>query len=86
MKIHERMKLGELKSFDLFHRTSFVRELEMEADTAIRSPGYPIQFWRDVSLYGVREAIAYVRNGEHGDAVKLEAAWKRIMAAMAATK
>lgn len=70
--------LRDLKKYDADNGASVVRQLEMEADMAITSPGYPIQFWKDVQLYGVDEAILYVKNGKHGNAEALAEKWKKI--------
>lgn len=37
-----------------------VRELEMAVDGCLVDTAYAIQFWRDVELYGIREAYLYL--------------------------
>lgn len=70
--------LRDLRDHDLRHDSSIVRQLEMQVDAAINEAGYRLQFWRDVSLYGVDEAILYVHNGGYGDVDAISAAWERI--------
>lgn len=48
--------LKDLESRDL------VRELEMLQESVPQPTGYTIQFWRDVQLYGLREAMMYFAN------------------------
>jgi len=57
---------------------SMVREFEMATDMLLTSPGYQLQFCQDVRLYGVREAILYVKNGNHGDWEAIQQEWDRI--------
>jgi hypothetical protein len=80
----ERAKLHTLRQLDAKHGESYVREIEMAADVALTTPNYSVQFWRDVAVYGMREAILYVRNGDYGDADAILAKWddvqKRIRA------
>ncbi len=76
----ERATLATLWKIDVAQDASYVREIEMTADTALTSPGYSVQFWRDVQVYGMREAILYVRNGNHGDADALLTKWNEIQA------
>lgn len=78
MKLPKRATLQELQRVDSERGTSYVRELEMEVEV-IPDRGAIMQFWRDVGLYGVREAILYVRNGpwsEHSDTISR--AWDEI--------
>lgn len=78
MKIY----LSKLQKYDKNHGTSIVRELEMIADSCITSPGYSIQFWRDVALYGIDEAIAYVMTGKHGDYEQLKTKFEKVLRRM----
>ena len=78
----KRIFYKDLVEYDRRKGTSLVRELEMEVDGALTTPHYSVQFWKDVRLYGLREAVAYVRNGNHGDADKIQAAIDRIIKAM----
>lgn len=75
---HHRYYLKDLDRHDLEHDDCVVRQLEMEVDAAITSPGYAVQFWRDVRLYGMDEAILYVRNGNHGNADAIQAEWQNV--------
>lgn len=73
-----RWTLGRLGQHDQQNGDCAVRELEMAVDAALYHSGYSVQFWRDVELYGVQEAIAYVRNGKMGDHAKIQEAWDSI--------
>lgn len=73
-----RITKSVLDRYDAENDTSIVRELEMEVDSCITSPGYGVQFWHDVYLYGVDEAILYIRNGNHGDWQTLAQKWEAI--------
>lgn len=57
----------ELRKIDLSQGKSLVRELEMSVDCAVNDSMYSLQFWRDCELYGIDEAILYVKNGNHGN-------------------
>lgn len=72
------IRLHQMRSHDLANDDETVRELEMIVDGAIKTPGYTLQFWKDVSLYGVDGAISYVRNNNHGDADVIQNEWNRI--------
>lgn len=74
----DKCRLVHLKAHDAKTDDSLVRELEMAVDMAFTSPGYAIQFWQDVQLYGIWEAILYVKNGKHGNAATIQAEWDRI--------
>jgi hypothetical protein len=51
---------------------STVRELEMHVDSALVRTSYAPQFWRDVELYGLREAHAILLNHpEYYDAERM---------------
>lgn len=48
---------------DQLYGTSLQRLLEMAVDGVVASdPIYSVQFWRDMSLYGMSEAGAYLRS------------------------
>lgn len=71
--------LRTLEAFDREHDDCVVRELEMEVDSILnQDSGRIMQFWRDVQLYGVNEAIMYVRNESADQADRIEAAWEKI--------
>lgn len=74
----KKVYLRDLQRYNREREESVVRQLEMTADMAITSPGYSIQLWRDVQLYGVDEAILYMRNGNHGDADAVSREWAAI--------
>lgn len=74
MKVFKRM----MDKHDRENDDCIVRQLEMCVDNTIITPGYSIQFWRDVALYGVEEAILYLRNGKHGNADVLAKEWEEI--------
>lgn len=74
----KRVYLRDLRDHDLRHNDSVVRSLEMQVDAAINEAGYRLQFWRDVALYGVDEAILYVHNGGYGDVDAISKCWERL--------
>ncbi len=74
----KRWYLHLLRKYDREHNKEVVRQLEMSADANITAAGYTIQFWNDVSTYGVDEAILYVKNGNYGNAAAIKADWDRI--------
>lgn len=56
--------LRDLRKIEQAQGESWVRLLEMHTDSILDyNAGKTIQFWEDVKLYGVDEAILYVRNG-----------------------
>jgi hypothetical protein len=55
-KIYDR----DLVRYDGEHGTSLRRELEMAVEAGLSSAGYAVQFWRDMGLYGLDEAITYL--------------------------
>jgi len=73
----KRIDLRTMQKHDIANHDCAVRELEMEVDAALdpNYAGYTLQFWRDVNLYGVDEAILYVRNGKYGDADRIQKRW-----------
>lgn len=70
--------LRMLMEHDRIHDDCMVREFEMLTDILLITPMYQLQFWQDVRLYGVREAILYVKNGNHGDWEAIQREWDRI--------
>lgn len=52
--------LHTLEKHDKDHNDSLVRLIEMKVDAFNLESGYRLQFWRDVKLYGVDEALSYV--------------------------
>jgi hypothetical protein len=66
----------QLRTFDLAYQNEVVRRLEMAVDLAIHDRGYILQFWRDTKLYGVDEAILYVKNGNYGDYSAIQKEWE----------
>lgn len=80
MNLPRRVTLQFLQRIDSERGTSYVRELEMEVD-AIPDRGAVMQFWDDVRLYGVKEAVLYVRNGPWSEHVaSIGKAWGEISA------
>lgn len=57
MKIYQR----HIEQYDAEHNKSLLRELEMLIDSICYDQGMVIQFFRDLKLYGIREAMAYLR-------------------------
>lgn len=74
------VRLVHLREHDLAHHASLVRELEMVADSAITATGYAVQFWTDVRIYGIDEAIMIVEDNKRGDASAIRAKWEEIKA------
>lgn len=72
------INLRMLMEHDRRHEDCMVREFEMAIDDRFPDPAYALQFWQDVRLYGVREAILYVKNGNHGDWEAIQREWDRI--------
>jgi hypothetical protein len=62
--VKKRLYLRELVKFDLAHGSSLVRWVEMTVDRLLKpgGEGYSIQFWKDAELYGLDEAVLYLRN------------------------
>lgn len=60
----KRITLQMLKNWDNQHDSSIVRELEMSVDAVLIDSTYSIQFWKDVELYGIREALQYLQQTE----------------------
>lgn len=59
-----RLTLNKMREYDLRFSQSSVRLMEMKVDACLR-PGhanYSLQFWEDVRLYGLREAVLYIVN------------------------
>lgn len=76
--------LRNLEAFDATAGESVVRELEMDVDNILsHSAGRIMQFWRDVQLYGVDEAITYVRNEDADEADAIQVKWEGIRERMA---
>lgn len=55
------LRTREMQDYDLQNDESEVRLLEMLVDSGSTDPRLPIQFWRDVDVYGVREAYLYLK-------------------------
>lgn len=52
-----------LEKYDVENNTSLLRELEMSVDNVLAfNQEYAIQYWRDMELYGLGEANAYLDN------------------------
>jgi hypothetical protein len=73
--MQKRITLLALREYDKANDTSIAREIEMAVDTAI------LQFWRDTSLYGLQEAVLYLRGYARqklADPAKVEAVAKMV--------
>ncbi len=62
-----RMLLRDLRAFEAAHEededlSCIVRQIEMTVDSLAGYGPHVIQFWRDVELYGLREAIIYLED------------------------
>lgn len=54
-----RWNLNKLKKYDSDNFTSIVREIEMTLDILTSDTSVIMQFWTDVELYSVTEALQY---------------------------
>lgn len=54
--------LQRLQKLDEKRQSSNVRLIEMVVDKITNHDGYSMQFWRDVEICGLREAIMYLHN------------------------
>lgn len=59
-----RLYFSRLQEYDLANDTSHVREIEMAVDASLLDTAYAVQFWKDVRMYGLKEAVLYLRNTE----------------------
>lgn len=58
----KRIYFLDLRNHDLEYDDDLVREIEMIVDSVLIQTGYAIQFWRDVAIYGIDEALLYLKN------------------------
>lgn len=61
----KRITLAQIRAYDaanIKNESCLVRQLEMEVDYLTINDGYSVQFFRDLNLYGLREAIRYLKN------------------------
>jgi len=57
-----KLYLNILAEIDRKEEESYIRLIEMLVDRiASKTPSYSIQFWRDVKIYGLSEAIVYLK-------------------------
>jgi len=59
----DRLMLRRAQEHDLSSGTSWVRLLEMELESKV-SNGIMLQFFRDFEIYGLREAMLYLKGYE----------------------
>lgn len=57
-----RIYLRKLQELDKKRGSSNVRLIEMIVDKITNNDGYSMQFWKDVEICGLREAIMYLHN------------------------
>lgn len=57
-----RVYLHKLQELDKKCGSSNIRLIEMIVDGITNNDGYSVQFWRDVEICGLREAIMYLHN------------------------
>ena len=57
----KRITLRMLEEMDKRDVASRVRRLEMAVDGCVTTTAYSMQFWNDVRLYGIREALLYLQ-------------------------
>ena len=70
-------------TFAILTEKDEVRHLEMLVDRVATNPGISIQFWSDVRLYGVDEAVTYLRRYcPSADYTELDSLVSRIRDAM----
>ncbi len=62
MKKQKRVTLNMLQAYDKKHGESIVRLLEMSVESLLMQQAYSLQFWRDVSIYGLSEAYLLLHN------------------------
>lgn len=62
MLTKKRATLRKLEQYDLANDTSWVRTIEMYGDAVMCNHPYTVQFWNDVKLYGLDEALTYLVN------------------------
>ena len=83
----KRIRLHHLRNFDYANDESLTRELEMAVDSVLIKTDYAPQFWRDVTLYGVDEAIGLLRQSGCADndrvTTEVTPVWQRIKIALA---
>ena len=58
----KRIHLGDIRALDRKKNFSNLRWLEMTIEQDALSQGVVLQFFRDLHLYGLNEAMAYVRS------------------------
>jgi hypothetical protein len=79
----KRLFLKALQDYDASHGTHFVREMEMTVESGLKDTGYSMQFWQDVRVYGLKEAVLYLKNGDlHRNLAAVESMMAAIMAAV----
>lgn len=66
IKVRRRLFLSVLNEIDNFYQDdedngSNVRLIEMIVDDITGNDGYSMQFWQDVKIYGLSEAIMYLQ-------------------------
>lgn len=51
-----------IEAIDTQKGTSYLRQIEMTVDQVVThyDPAYGVQFWRDVAIYGLKEAMMYL--------------------------
>jgi hypothetical protein len=60
-----------LRQWDQKHDSDLVRELEMHVDAVLIRSDYSPQFWTDASLYGIDEALLYLKNQDNPKVARL---------------
>ncbi len=74
----KRWTLLELRRAEDRDGESYIRELEMDVEGIVHHPLQVLQFWKDVELYGVDEAILLVKNNGK-DVSQITAAWRHML-------
>lgn len=70
---------SNLENHDREKDDSTIRQLEMSVDSVAPSIEHSLQFWKDVRLYGVDEAILYLEyNMYEKQSIKLKDTWNAI--------
>lgn len=75
--VKKKFYLHDLQKHDTEKDDSVVRKLEMSVDSVVKDIGYSIQFWQDVKIYGVDEAILYLENN-YDNCNSVKTIWNKI--------
>lgn len=54
--------MSQIRKHDKRYNTSLIRELQMALEGCTSNPGIIIQFFKNLALYGIDEALIYLRS------------------------